>query len=506
MVEHVADHGSDRRCDLHPGDLVPPAVDRVQQGLGQIHPSTEELHLLADRHRRHAAGDRRVVPALLGDQGVRLVLDGGGVDGHLRTEPLEPLGQPITPEHGEVRLRRRAQVVEGLQHPQGRPGDQRPAVEAHPPDRLGHPGRVAGEQGVVLGGAQEPDDPELDHQIVDELLGLRLGQLAGDQVALQVHVQERRGPTQGHGRTVLLLHRRQIGEVEPLDGFPRRPRRSGDVEPVRGRHHLELTQGPDLLGDLLAVADHVLGAALAVRRGPIQRLGRDQGVDAVERDPAVVADDPTTSVGVRQPGDDLGPASRLDRRRVDVEDPGVVGLAVGGEDLREVGIDRVAVGGQRVLDHPPAAVRHDRPLQRRIGLQTDDDLVGGVDVAGSVRGDGGRGAGVDVVDALLPLGREHRRQSLPQRGGALGRPGQEAGVTGVRRVVALEEVADVDRVPPRTGGEAVPGVVGVSGVGSTPVGVVCVTVLINDLSGGFRYFERTAATLARHEAKVPAPR
>ena len=58
-----------------------------------------------------------------------------------------------------------------------------------------------------------------------------------------------------------------------------------------------------------------------------------------------------------------------------------------------------------------------------------------------------RGGGVDVVDALLPLGREHRGQPLPQCGGALGRPGQEAGVTGVRGVVALDEVADVDRRP-----------------------------------------------------------
>ena len=61
------------------------------------------------------------------------------------------------------------------------------------------------------------------------------------------------------------------------------------------------------------------------------------------------------------------------------------------------------------------------------------------------------------------------------------------------------------RVLPRTGDEAVPGG-GVPGVGSTSVGAVCVTVLIDDLSGGFRYFERTAAALVRHEAKVPVPR
>ena len=75
-----------------PGDLVAAAVDRVEQGLGQVHPGAEELHPLADRHARHAAGDRAVVAALveLAQQVVGLVLDRRGVDGDLRAELLEP--------------------------------------------------------------------------------------------------------------------------------------------------------------------------------------------------------------------------------------------------------------------------------------------------------------------------------------------------------------------------------------------------------------------------------
>jgi hypothetical protein len=49
------------RCDLRAGHLVAAAVDRVQQGLGQVDPGAEELHVLADPHRRDAAGDRGVV-------------------------------------------------------------------------------------------------------------------------------------------------------------------------------------------------------------------------------------------------------------------------------------------------------------------------------------------------------------------------------------------------------------------------------------------------------------
>ena len=60
-VEVVALDRLERGRDLLAADLVAAAVDRVEQALRQVGARAEELHLLADQHRRDAAGDRAVV-------------------------------------------------------------------------------------------------------------------------------------------------------------------------------------------------------------------------------------------------------------------------------------------------------------------------------------------------------------------------------------------------------------------------------------------------------------
>ena len=64
VVEHLGGDRREHRPDLFAGDLVAAAVQRVQQRLRQVHARAEELHLLADAHRRDAAGDRAVVAPL----------------------------------------------------------------------------------------------------------------------------------------------------------------------------------------------------------------------------------------------------------------------------------------------------------------------------------------------------------------------------------------------------------------------------------------------------------
>ena len=65
--------------------------------------------------------------------------------------------------------------------------------------------------------------------------------------------------------------------------------------------------------------------------------------------------------------------------------------------------------------------------------------------------------GVDVVDALLALDRQVVVvEVLPQVLGLVGRVGQEGLVTGVRGVVLLDEVANVDVLLPVAFDEAVP--------------------------------------------------
>ena len=163
-------------------------------------------------------------------------------------------------------------------------------------------------------------------------------------------------------------------------------------------------------------------------------LVRDQSRHAVERDAAVVADDAAAAVGVRQAGQHVRAAATPDVGGVGVEDAVVVCLAVLGEGLDDVGIGLVAVGLQRGRDHPKAAVRHDRALERRLGLEPDDDLVVAIDVSGRVRGDGARNLR-DIEHALLALLDEQVGELLPDVLRARGRRGEERLVAVIGRVV-----------------------------------------------------------------------
>ncbi len=182
---------------------------------------------------------------------------------------------------------------------------------------------------------------------------------------------------------------------------------------VGGGHRAQFVQGADLLVELLPVADHRVGGERVVQRAEFGLLGLDEAVHPVQGDAAVVADDAASAVGVGQAGDHTRAAGGPDLRGVGVEDAVVVGLPVFGEDLLHLRVELVAVGGQAVLHHPQPALGHDRPLERRVGLQPHDQLAVAVDVAGGVRGDRRGRGGVDVVDAPPPLLGKHPGDPVP---------------------------------------------------------------------------------------------
>ena len=411
--------------DLHAGHLVAAAVDGVQQGLGGVHAGGEELHLLADTHRGHAAGDSRVVAPVAANLLVGLVLDGRGVDGDLGAEALVGLRQLRIPEDGDVRLGARSEVLEGqgVEQTERGLGDHRTAVIAEAGVGPGRPVRVAGEDRIVVLGTQEAHDAQLHDDVVDELLGVGLGDLAGLEVALDVAVEEGGVAAEGHGGAVLGLDGGQVAHVGP-------------------------------------VLDLRLGEVVAVRHGVlVALLEGDELVHAVQGDAAVVADDAATAVGVRQTGEDLVVAGDLDLLGVHAEDAVVVGLAVLGEDLLDLRIRFLAGFLDGLLDHAPATVRHHRALAGNVGLEANDHVIDfrGVDVAGREGVDVGRGMGVHVVDALLALhGQVVVVEVLPQVLGLLGGRSQECLVALVRGVVLLDEVADVNILLPVALGEAGP--------------------------------------------------
>ena len=175
------------------------------------------------------------------------------------------------------------------------------AVDAHAADGLGHPGRVAAEQLVILRGAQVAHQTQLDDELIDEFLRAGLIQQPCIQVALDVNVQEGRGAAERGRRAVVLLDAGQIGHVQKLHGLVRVLCRFGQVDAIARRHGLDLAQCANLLGDFLSQADALL-VHRAVNIPEIVLFLLDQAVNSIERHAAVVADDTAATVGIGQAG------------------------------------------------------------------------------------------------------------------------------------------------------------------------------------------------------------
>ena len=458
VVEHVARDRAELRTHLRVRLLVHAAVDGVQEALREIGARAEELHLLAGVRRRDAAADRVVIAPDAAHDLVVLVLHARRRDRDLRGVALERLREARRVEDREVRLRARPHRLQRVEDAEVGLRDHAAAVAAHARDVDRRPDGIAREELVVLGNARELDHAELEDEVVDQLLRVRLGEESALQVARDEDVEERRDAPDGHRRAVLRLDRREVAEVRPLHGFARVRRRLGDVVAVARRHDLHRLQRADLLGDLLAAAHDFLGRGAAADQRQVAFLGGDQAVDAVERDAAVVADDAPAPVGVRQARDDLVLARAAHLGRVGVVDALVVRLVVLRKDAVQLGVRRVAVGRQRLLGHLDAAVGHEGALERLVGLEAHDLFEILVEVARLVRGDGRDDVGIHVEDAALgalflleglELGPEGRR--------GLGRVCQKRLVAVIGRVVEPDEFGRVDFLLPVAARETFPG-------------------------------------------------
>ena len=183
----------------------------------------------------------------------------------------------------------------------------------------------------------------------------------------------------------------------------------------------------------------------------------DQTVHAVEGNAAVIADDAAAAVGVGQAGDDAGLARAAHFRRIYIEHAVVVRLPDVAEDILRLSLNGFAVVRGGLDGHVDAAIGHESPLERRVGLQADDLLQILVDVAGLVGGDGRDGLAVHIQHAalvtLFPVQAQHFG---PQGLGAACRGGQELRAACVGRVVALNEIAYIDLARVGSGLEGIP--------------------------------------------------
>lgn len=193
-----------------------------------------------------------------------------------------------------------------------------------------------------------------------------------------------------------------------------------DVAIIAFRHLGEIVERAHLLGELLAGADDFIGWPHVVDLRALGAFGLKQAVNSIERDTTVIADDATATIGVRQAGDDGRLAALHDLRRISVENAVIVGFAVFREGLVDQRIGFEASRLEPRLDHAQAAVRKDRPLERRVGLPTDDHFVFAINIARVMGKEIRWRFCVDVEHALLALGFEIRLQLGPDRLRAVG--------------------------------------------------------------------------------------
>ena len=125
-------------------------------------------------------------------------------------------------------------------------GHQGAAVDAHAAQRLGDPGGITAEQLIVFRGAQVAHQPQLDDELVDQLLRAGFVQRAVVQIPLDVNIQEGSGAAQAGGSAVVFLHTGEIGHVQALHSVMGGLSGLGDVTAVALGHQGHFLQGTDL--------------------------------------------------------------------------------------------------------------------------------------------------------------------------------------------------------------------------------------------------------------------
>ena len=419
--------------------------------------------MLTNNHRAYAASDSVVIVVeVWAHQVIVLILQRRGIDGHFCSEFFEAQRQFFRPQNGDVRLRRRPHGVQGVQETEAVFGYQSTAVNAHTADGFSCPNRVTGEQFIIFWSTQETNHTQFHDQVVNHFLSVLLGDFTGFQVTFDEDVQEAGGTTEGHCRAVLRFNGSQVTKVGPLDSFLSGGSRTRDIAAIFSRHFFDLTQRTVLLRDFFTQTDGCFQIFTAfqfvLQRDELSVFVFHQEVDTVQRNATVVTDDTTTTIGIRQTGQNARFTAVQDVFGVNVKHALVVGFTVFSEDFLQHWVQLAIVRFAGAFYHFDTTERDNRTFQRRFSLQTNDFLETFLDVASVMRGDGGRKGSIKInrrVSAVFLFNAFH--YGVPQLGGRFSCASQEGLVTFVRGIVFLDEVADVDFVLPVTFRKTFPG-------------------------------------------------
>ena len=170
----------------------------------------------------------------------------------------------------------------------------------------------------------------------------------------------------------------------------------------------------------------------------------DQDPGTVQRHTAVVTDDTSAAVGIRQPRNDGRTARSHHLVRISRENTFVVRLSVFGEDFLCHRVQMIAIGFQAVFDHADTTFREDTAFQRGVCLQPDDHLVFLIDITGPVCIDSLGKFCFGIIYPFFPFHLKHFGQFVPHFLRFLRRGYEESIVSFVRFVIVLDKISYID--------------------------------------------------------------
>ena len=183
--------------------------------------------------------------------------------------------------------------------------------------------------------------------------------------------------------------------------------------------------------------------------GEVGLLGFDDAVDTVEGKAAVVTDDAAAGIVVGQTGEEAERTETADFFGINVKHAVVVSLAEVGEDILNLGAHFGALLGASLFYHLDTTEGLDGTAKELVGLQTYNEFVVLVDVAGLVGADGRNRIGVErtntAVGAFLF---ECLKADVPEFQRTFCGAYQEGGIAFVRGEVTANKVRHIDLFVP----------------------------------------------------------
>ena len=162
------------RSALNSVFFIKTAVECIQQSLCKVCTRSEQLNLLSRFRCRYTAADGIVITPLRFHNFIVLILDRAGINRNLCCVFLKVVRKARAVQYSQVRLRARSHILQSMKETVIVLGYHMSSIQTGSTNFQGNPGRVTGEELIILRNAGKFYHAELHSHMVNELLCLCL--------------------------------------------------------------------------------------------------------------------------------------------------------------------------------------------------------------------------------------------------------------------------------------------------------------------------------------------